>query len=119
MMKQHRESIFAPRYAWLRRVASSLAFAIVAGLLVFIAARGISGALLFIEHQELVRSAAAALRNGIEGLPTADLRTARLRAEQSAEAHTRIGLMLAFIVAAITAAGSYLWQEQRAAQNER
>jgi hypothetical protein len=31
----------------------------------------------------------------------------------------RIGLMLAFIVAAITAAGSYLWQEQRAVQNER
>jgi hypothetical protein len=119
MMKQHRESIVAPRYAWLRRVALSLAFAIAAGLLVFIVARGISGVLLFIEHQELVRSAAAALRNGIEGLPTADLRTARLRAEQSAEAHTRIGLMLAFIVAAITAAGSYLWQEQRAVQNER
>jgi len=38
--------------------------------------------LLFIEHQELVRSAAAALRNGIEGLPTADLRTARLRADR-------------------------------------
>ena len=118
-MKQYCKLIFASRYAWLRRVALSLAFAVIAGLLVFIVARGISGALLFIEHQELVRSAAAALRNGIEGLPTADLRTARLRAEQSAEAHTRIGLMLAFIVAAITAAGSYLWQEQRAVQNER
>ncbi|WP_041333187.1 hypothetical protein [Roseiflexus sp. RS-1] len=119
MIKQQRELIVAPRYAWLRRVALSLAFAIAAGLLVFIVARGISGALLFIEHQELVRSAAAALRNGIEGLPTADLRAARLRAEQSAETHMRIGLALAFIVAAITAAGSYLWQEQRAVQNER
>ncbi|MGQ9547135.1 MAG: hypothetical protein ACUVSY_00020 [Roseiflexus sp.] len=112
-MKQQRESIIAFRHAWLRRVTASLALAIVTGLLVFLVARGISGALLFIEHQELVRSAAAALRNGIEGLPTADLRAARLRTEQSVEMHTRIGLMLAFIAAAITAAGSYLWQEQR------
>jgi uncharacterized membrane protein len=103
--------------AWLRRVALSLAFAIAAGVLVFIVARGISGALLFIEHQELLRSAAAALRTGIEGLPTADLRAARLRAEQSAAMHTQIGLLLAFVVAAITAAGSYLWLEQRAARN--
>ncbi len=106
-----------PPIAWLRRVALSLIFALAAGLLVFIVARGISGALLFVEHQELLRSAAAALRNGIEGLPTADLRAARLRAEQSAEMHMRIGLMLAFVVAALTAAGSYLWLEQRAARN--
>lgn len=103
--------------AWLRRVALSLMAALAAGLLVFVVARGVSGALIFIEHQELLRSAAAALRNGIEGLPTADLRTARLRAEQSAAMHTQIGLLLAFIAAAITAAGSYLWLEQRAAQN--
>lgn len=113
-MKLQHEPMIAFRGTWLRRVTLSLAFAIVTGLLVFIVARGISGALLFIEHQELVRSAATALRNGIEGLPTADLHAARLQAEQSAEMHTRIGLMLAFIVAAITAAGSYLWQEQRA-----
>jgi hypothetical protein len=36
-------------------VALSLAFAIAAGLLVFIVARGISGVLLFIEQQEQVR----------------------------------------------------------------
>lgn len=110
------EPKFNTQLAWLRRVALSLAFALAAGLLVFIAVRGISGALLFIEHQELLRSAAAALRNGIEGLPAADLRAARLRAEQSAEMHMRIGLMLAFITAALTAAGSYLWLEQRAAR---
>lgn len=106
-----------PHITWLRRVALSLVFALAAGLFVFIVARGISGALLFIEHQELIRSAAAALRNGIEGLPAADLRAARLRAEQSAEMHRRIGLMLAFVAAALTAAGSYLWLEQRAVHN--
>ncbi|GIW00593.1 hypothetical protein [Roseiflexus sp.] len=103
--------------AWLRRVALSLLFALAAGLIVFIVARGISGALLFIEHQELLRSATAALRNGIEGLPTADLRAARLRAEQSADMHMRIGLILAFVTAALAAAGGYLWLEQRAARD--
>lgn len=105
--------------AWLRRVALSLILAIAVGLLTLIIARGISGAWLFIEHQELVRAAAATLRNGIEGLPSADLRAARLRAEQSAAVHMRIGMAVAFVVAALTAAGSYLWLEQRAARSVR
>lgn len=108
-----------PHIPWLRRVALSLTFAVAAGLLVFIVARGVSGALLFIEHQELIRSAAATLRNGIEGLPTNDLRAVRLRAEQSADIHMRIGLMLAFVTAALTAAGSFLWLEQRATSKDR
>ncbi len=103
--------------AWLRRVVLSLLLAAAAGLLTLLVARGISGAWLFIEHQELVRAAAATLRNGIEGLPSADLRAARLRAEQSEAMHMRIGMAVAFAVAALTAAGSYLWLEQRAARS--
>lgn len=105
-----------PDPAWLRRVALSLALAIVAGALTLLVARGISGALLFVEQQELVRSAAAALRGGIEGLPATDLRAARLRAEQSAEAHRRAGLALAFAVAALATGGGYLWLEARSAE---
>ncbi|MCS7288085.1 MAG: hypothetical protein NZ699_03020 [Roseiflexus sp.] len=113
------ETAFEAQRAWMRRVALSLVFAAAVGLLVFIVARGISGALLFVEHQELLRSAAAAVRTGIEGLPTADLRTARLRAERSMDLHTQIGLLCAFAAAALTAVGSYLWLEQRAARNDQ
>lgn len=99
---------------WLRRVALSLALALGAGIVTFLIARGISGALLFIEQQELLSATGAAMSGGIEGLPAADLRAARLRAEQSAESHLRFGLLLAFGVTALAAAGSYLWFESHA-----
>ncbi len=105
--------------AWLRRVALSLALAIIAGALTLLVARGISGALLFVEQQELMRSAAAALRGGIEGLPATDLRAARLRAERSAEGHRRAGLALAFAAAAAAAGGGYLWLEARSEEQKQ
>lgn len=85
-----------------------------AGALAYLVARGVAGALLLAQQRRLLGEVAGALRGGIEGLPSGDLRAARLALQQLDAQYERVGLLCAILVAALAAAAIYLWLERRA-----
>lgn len=100
--------------AWLARVLISMAAALGAGALAYLVARGAAGALLLAQQQRLLGEVASALRGGIEGLPSGDLRAARLALQQLDAQYERASLLCAIVAAALAAAAIYLWLEHRA-----
>lgn len=99
--------------AWARRVAISLAAALGAGALAYLMVRAITGALLLIRQRQLLGQVAGALRGGLDGPPSSDLRAARLLLGQIAERNLQISLAAGFGVAAVAAVAMYLWLERR------
>jgi hypothetical protein len=99
--------------SWLARVALSLSAALLVGALVYLVARAIGGVALLAQQQELLREAAGALRGGVEGLAGSNLREVRLLVQQIDARYERLSLLAGFVSAALAAAASYLWLEQR------
>jgi hypothetical protein len=102
--------------AWLARVALSLGIALGVGALAYLVTRAITGAALFVRHQQLLREAASAMRGGVEGLASGDLRAVRLLLQQSDEWNQLLSLAVGFAVAGLAAVSSYLWLERRGAR---
>jgi hypothetical protein len=91
----------------------SLSAALLVGALVYLVARAIGGVALLAQQQELLREAAGALRGGVEGLAGSNLREVRLLVQQIDARYERLSLLAGFVSAALAAAASYLWLEQR------
>jgi hypothetical protein len=106
------------RRAWLARIVISLAGALGVGVLAYLVTRAITGARLFIQHQQLVREASSALRGGIDGLAGSNLRAVRQMLEQLDAQNQQISLLAGFLAAAVAVAGIYLWLEWRAQPRE-
>ncbi len=103
---------------WLRRVALSLLAALLCGGLVFLAARGVGGALLFVQQQQTLAAVVGVAQGGLDQPPDADLRALRRRLQDQDAQHEQISLLLGFAAAGLAAAGCYLWQELRRAENQ-
>ena len=103
---------------WLGRVAFSLALALLAGALAFLLARAVTSVLLFAQQQQFLREAAGALRGGIDGLASGNLRDVRLRVQQLDARNQQLSLLIGFAVAAVVVVASYIWLERRAAAGE-
>jgi hypothetical protein len=95
----------------LRRIAVALAAALAAGALVFVAARGIAAAALFVQQQQLLREVAGVLGGGIEGLAGGDLRAVRRELQRLDAEYERLSLLAGALAAALAAALAYLRQE--------
>jgi hypothetical protein len=100
--------------AWLRRVALSLVFACLCGLLAYLVARAVGGAALLVQQQALIGQLGAALRGGIEALAGSDIRAVRLELQRLDAAYQRFALLCGFAAAAAGGALGYLWLERRA-----
>lgn len=100
--------------AWLARVLISIAAALAAGALAYLVARGVAGALLLAQQQRLLGEVTGALRGGIEGLPSGDLRAARLALQQLDAQYEQASLLCGIAAAALAAVAAYLWLERRA-----
>ena len=98
---------------WLRRVAQSLVMALVAGLLVYLVARGVLGAWLFVQQQQLLRDVVGAVQSGLDAPPSVDLRAIRQEVQALDERNSFISMIAGFVAAAFVAAGGYVWLERR------
>ncbi|MBC8161141.1 MAG: hypothetical protein H7Z42_07965 [Roseiflexaceae bacterium] len=102
--------------AWLRRVGISLALALIVGALVYLVARGASGAWLLFQQQQLLRDVLGTLQSGLEAPPAADLRAISREVAALDARNTQASLLLAALAAAVAAAASFVWQERAAIQ---
>ncbi|HEU4326125.1 MAG TPA: hypothetical protein VFS21_23495 [Roseiflexaceae bacterium] len=106
-----------PARPWLRRVALSLLAALLCGGLVFLAARGIGGALLFVQQQQTLAAVVGVAQGGLEQPPDADLRALRRSLQAQDAQNEQISLLLGFVAAGLAAAGCYVWLELRRTEN--
>lgn len=97
---------------WLRHLALALLAALMAGLLVFVAARGVGAALLFWQQQELFGQVAGTLGGGIEGLAGTDLRAARRELQRLDADYWRTSVLAGALAAALAGVGVYLRLER-------
>lgn len=107
-----------PAQPWLRRVGLSLLAALLCGGLVFLAARGLGGALLFAQQQQALAAVVGVAQGGLEQPPATDLRALRRRLQAQDGQYEQISLVLGFVAAGLAAAGCYLWQELTGAQHQ-
>ncbi|GAB4214622.1 MAG: hypothetical protein OHK0022_53430 [Roseiflexaceae bacterium] len=107
-----------PDQPWLRRIALSLLAALVCGALAFLVARGIGGALLFAQQQQVLVEVVGAAQGGLETPPSGDLRALRKRLQEQDAQYEQISLFVGFAAAGLAAAGCYLWLELRDAKNQ-
>jgi hypothetical protein len=98
---------------WLARIALSLAVALLAGALAFLAARAVTEVTLFTQQQQFLSEAASALRGGISGLANSNLREARLQVQRLDAQNEQLSLLIGFAIAALSAVATYLWMERR------
>lgn len=97
---------------WLRHTGLALLAALAGGVLLFLAARGISAAVLFVQQQELLGQVAGTLGGGIEGLANGDLRAARRALEQLDAQYWRLSVLVGATGAVVAAAVTYLRLER-------
>jgi hypothetical protein len=107
----------ANMHAWLTRVALSLAAAAVAGGLAYLVARSVTSVMLFVRQQQFLREVAGALRGGVLGLASGDLRAMRLLVQRLDAQNEQLSLLIGFAAAAAVAVASYLRLEWRAARS--
>jgi hypothetical protein len=100
--------------AWLGRIGASLGIALCVGLLAYLVTRGVTGALLFVQQQQLLREVVGVIQGGLEGPPSGDLRAVRLRIQELDARNARLSFGVGFLAAAVAVVGSYLWLERRA-----
>ena len=99
---------------WLRQIGVSLALALAAGLVAFLAVRGALGIGLFVQQQQLLGEVVGVVQSGLDSPPGGDLRAVRQQIQALAERNEQISLAVGFVAAAVGAVAGYLWQERRA-----
>jgi Na+-driven multidrug efflux pump len=100
-----------PKTTWLQALALSIAIGLAAGILAYIAARGIAGALLLGQQRELFEGVAGTL-GSLDAPPPTDLRATRKAIQELEAQYHQICLLVGLGVGTLTALGSYLRIEQ-------
>ncbi|MDZ4721368.1 MAG: hypothetical protein SH847_23140 [Roseiflexaceae bacterium] len=105
--------VVASTRAWLWRLAIAACVGVAIGLLVYVAGRGVAGAVLLGQQQALLGNMTGVL-GSLDGPPTIDLRAAR-KAIQALEAqYTQISALIGLAIGAIGAVVMYLRLEASA-----
>ncbi len=92
----------------MRRILIALSAALIVGTLAYIVGRGVAGALILREQQQLI-GGFGALSGGVDGLAQiGDLRAARRALAASADYYERLAALIACIAAGIAASAAYL-----------
>lgn len=101
-----------PTRVWLGRLALALVGGLAVGLLAYLAARGIAGALLLGQQQTLLSDMSGVLGN-LDGPPSVNLRAAR-KAIQALEAqYAQISALVGLVVGTIGSIVIYVRLERR------
>lgn len=98
---------------WLRRLLVAAAIGLGVGFLVFLAVRGIGGAVLLVQQRELLAGVAGAL-GSLDSPPATDLRSIRLQLQALDALYWQRSIAAGIVVGAVGAIAAYLRAEHRA-----
>lgn len=99
---------------WLKNLSLSLLFGILAGILGYLIARGISSAYLLYESQDMLRGTVVSLREGgVMALATSNVRDMRAVIKAREAYYLHRSLLIALGMAGCASIGSYVWMEWR------
>jgi hypothetical protein len=104
--------------AWVGRLLLGALAGLAVGLVIFVAARGVTGALMLAEQRRLLGDVASAL-GALDGPPAADLRAARLQLAALDAQYARLSALAGLLAGVPAALSVYLRLEREALNAER